>query len=81
MDGELPRRLRGAPTSSEGVRSRGWGWGADGRLLSVSRAPAVPAASPASAAPPPTHDLPASAAAARAQRSRRGQNSNLFPNE
>lgn len=35
----------------------------------------------ASADPPPSHSLPASAATARAQKSRLGQNSNLFPNE
>ena len=71
--------------------ARGVGGGADhGRCAArpgaaVSRRPPALRRSPqpcaASAAPPPSHDLPASAATARAQRNRRGQNSNLFPNE
>lgn len=59
--------------------ARGRRAGADGRLLSP-RAATVPAASSARAAPPPSYDLPVSAAAARAQRSHRGQNCNLLSN-
>lgn len=73
------RGVRFSPEPAPPARRRKAG--ADGRLLSLSpRAATVPAASPASAAPPPSYDLPVSAAAARAQRSRRGQNCNLLSN-
>lgn len=75
-----PASARSHPLGPQGPpRVRGGGRARRQAVCSSSPRRAVPRPRAASAAPPPSHDLPASAAAARAQRSRRGQNSNLFP--